>query len=124
MRDKFAYETALFIQDEWKVSERLLIKAGLRWSSFYRVGTDTILVYEDDAPIIYDPMLGQYLNGEVVDSIFYDANELVKGYSNLEPRLSIRYQLDDTRSIKASYQKINQYLHYFNTTYLFGKKIA
>jgi len=110
MRDKFAYETALFVQDEWKVSERLLIKVGLRWSSFYRVGTDTILVYEDDAPIIYDPMLGQYLNGEVVDSVFYDSNELVKGYSNLEPRLSIRYQIDESRSVKASYQKINQYL--------------
>ena len=56
-------------------------------------------------------MLGQYLNGEVTDSTFYGPNELVSSYSNLEPRLSIRYQLDDTRSIKASYQKINQYLH-------------
>ena len=110
MRDKFAYETALFVQDEWKVSERLLVKAGLRWSSFYRVGADTILVYEDDAPINYDPMLGQYLNGEVVDSVFYGANELVKSYSDLEPRLSIRYQIDESSSVKASYQKINQYL--------------
>ena len=111
MRDKFAYETALFIQDEWKVSERLLIKAGLRWSSFYRVGADTVLTYHDNSPISYDPLLGQYLNGEVTDSTFYGPNELVSSYSNLEPRLSIRYQLDDTRSIKASYQKINQYLH-------------
>ncbi|MCS5663186.1 MAG: TonB-dependent receptor, partial [Flavobacteriales bacterium] len=28
MRDKFAYEAALFLQDEWKISERLLVKAG------------------------------------------------------------------------------------------------
>jgi len=111
MRDKFAYETALFLQDEWKISERLLVKAGLRWSSFYRVGVDTILVYEDNAPINYDPMLGQYLNGEVVDSLFYGANELVKSYSDLEPRLSLRYQIDESNSLKASYQKINQYLH-------------
>jgi len=111
MRDKFAYETALFVQDEWKVSERLLVKAGLRWSSFHRMGADTILVYEDDAPIRYDSMLGQYVNGEVVDSLFYGPNDVVKSYSNLEPRLSVRYQIDESRSVKASYQKINQYLH-------------
>ena len=111
MRDNFAYETALFLQDEWKVSERLLVKAGLRWSSFHRMGADTILVYEDDAPIRYDSMLGQYVNGEVVDSLFYGPNDVVKSYLNLEPRLSVRYQIDESRSVKASYQKINQYLH-------------
>jgi len=111
MRDKFAYETALFLQDEWRVSERLLVKAGLRWSSFHRIGADTILVYEDDAPISYDSMLGQYVNGEVVDSLFYGSNDVVKAYSDFEPRLSVRYQIDESRSMKASYQKINQYLH-------------
>ena len=111
MRDKFAYETALFVQDEWKVSERLLVKAGLRWSSFYRMGSDTILVYENNAPITYDASLAQYTNGTVVDSLFYEANDLVKRYSNLEPRLSIRYQLDESNSLKASYQKMNQYMH-------------
>ena len=82
MRDKFAYETALLIQDERKVSERLLIKAGLRWSSFYRVGTDTVLKYQDNLPICYDPLLGQYLIGEVTDSTFYGPNELVN-YSSI-----------------------------------------
>ena len=110
MRDKFAYESALFIQDEWKISERLLVKAGLRWSSFYRVGVDTILSYED-GPMSYDSSLGQYLDGTVVDSSFFGANELIKSYSNLEPRFSIRYQLDEFNSLKASYQKINQYMH-------------
>ena len=111
MRDNFAYETALFLQDEWKVSERLLVKAGLRWSSFHRMGADTILVYEDNAPIRYDSILGQYVNGEVVDSLFFGPNDVVKSYLNLEPRLSVRYQIDESRSVKASYQKINQYLH-------------
>ena len=110
MRDKFAFESALFAQDEWKISERLLVKAGLRWTSFYRVGTDTILSYEND-PMTYDSSLGQYLDGTVVDSSFYGPNELIKSYSNLEPRLSLRYQLDEFNSVKASYQKINQYMH-------------
>ena len=111
MRDKFALETALYIQDEWKVSERLLVKAGLRWSSFHRLGADTILVYDNNEPIVYDSNLSQYLNGTVVDSLFYGTNDIVKSYSNWEPRLSVRYQIDESNSLKASYQKINQYLH-------------
>ena len=110
MRNKYAYENALYLQDEWKVTDRILIKAGVRWSSFYRMGTDTILVYEDDAPLNYNATVGLYENGTVVDSLFYGPNDLVKGYNGLEPRLSIRYQLDESNSIKASYQKINQYL--------------
>ena len=111
MRDKFAYENALYLQDEWKVSDRILVKAGIRWSSFYRMGTDTILVYDEDAPIYYDDQLGQYVNGIASDSLFYGPSDIVSSFSGLEPRFSIRYQLDESNSIKASYQKVNQYLH-------------
>ena len=111
MRAKHSYENALFIQDEWKVSDRILVKAGFRWSSFYRMGTDTILEYQDNASIYYDQSIGQYENGVVTDSLFYGPNDLVKGYNGFEPRLAIRYQLDESNSVKASYQKINQYLH-------------
>ena len=110
MRDKFAFESAFFLQDEWRISERLLLKTGIRWSSFSRMGSDTILVYENEAPLHYDQMLGQYVNGEVVDSLFYGDNELFNNYSAFEPRFSLRYQINESKSIKASYQKINQYL--------------
>ena len=110
MRNKFGYEPAAFIQDEWKVSERLLVKAGLRWSSFYRVGVDTMTVYAD-GPLVYDELQNIYVNGEAIDSDIYAENEIVESYNAFEPRLAIRYQLNDLSSIKASYQKINQYLH-------------
>ena len=48
---------------------------------------------------------------EKLQTLLFMVKSISDSYSNLEPRLSIRYQLDDTRSIKASYQKINQYLH-------------
>ena len=36
---------------------------------------------------------------------------MVKTYTNLEPRLSVSYQLNDASSIKASYNRNTQVLH-------------
>ena len=110
MRNKFAYEPAAFIQDEWKVSERLLVKAGLRWSSFYRVGVDTMTVYSD-TPLVYDLDQNMYVHGDSIGLDIYGRNDIVKSYNAFEPRLALRYQLNDLSSVKASYQKINQYMH-------------
>jgi len=67
-----AYETGLYIEDDYKINERLKANAGIRLSSFYV------------------------------------KNE---NYINLEPRLSLRYKIKPTFSIKASYATMNQYLH-------------
>ena len=110
MRNKFAYEPAVFIQDQWKISDRLLVKVGLRWSSFYRLGVDTMTVYAD-GPLVYDEFQNMYVNGDSIDSDIYAENEIVASYNAFEPRLAIRYKLNDLSSIKTSYQKINQYMH-------------
>ena len=99
MRNKFAYEPAAFIQDEWKVSERLLVKAGLRWSSFYRVGVDTMTVYSD-TPLVYDLDQNMYVHGDSIGLDIYGENEIVKSYNAFEPRLALRYQLNDLSSGK------------------------
>ena len=36
----------------------------------YRVGNDTVLVYQDDAPVVYDEMLGQYINELQLTNLF------------------------------------------------------
>src|SRR6266496_2621948 len=38
---KYANETALYVQDDWEISEKLKINYGLRWSSFTQVGPYT-----------------------------------------------------------------------------------
>jgi hypothetical protein len=37
-------------------------------------------------------------------------NEVIQSYDNLEPRFSASYQLNDAQSIKASYNRMTQYL--------------
>lgn len=110
MRDKFAYETGVYAQDEWAVSQRVLVKAGLRLSSFFRVGVDTITLYNED-PIYYDNLQNQYINGDSINTETYGSDDVISRFNNLEPRFSIKYQIDELSSIKASYQNINQYMH-------------
>jgi CarboxypepD_reg-like domain/TonB dependent receptor/TonB-dependent Receptor Plug Domain len=94
---KRANETALYIQDDWEISDQLKVNVGIRWSGFTQVGPYTI--YQRDA------------NRNKIDSTVYKRFEPVKTYGGLEPRLTIRYALDDENSIKAAITRNNQYIH-------------
>jgi len=94
---KYALETALYVQDEWDISGKFAINAGLRLGSFSQLGPYT--VYDKDA------------DGNKVDSLVYGNNELIKTYSGLEPRFTLRYQLNNEQSLKASVSRNFQFIH-------------
>ena len=94
---KYAREAAVYIQDDWQVSDRVDINVGLRWSGFGQVGPYTI--YQTDA------------NGNKTDSAYYGRGQNVKTYGGPEPRFTIRYLLNDQTSVKASVTRNIQYIH-------------
>ncbi len=94
---KFAHEAAAYIQDDWEVSEKVKINAGLRYSWFQQIGAYKI--YQTDE------------NGNKLDSIVYKKGQAVKSYGGWEPRLTLRYAIDDETSIKASVTRNLQYIH-------------
>ncbi len=94
---KYARETALYAQDDWDLSEKIKVNAGLRWSGFSQIGTYTI--YQTDAA------------GNHLDSTVYKSGQIVKSYGGLEPRLTVRYAIDDETSVKASATRNLQYIH-------------
>lgn len=53
-----------------------------------------------------------------LDSRKTDSKEYDKSYSNFEPRLSMRYMIDESMSIKAAYTKTYQYLHLMSNSAL------
>jgi hypothetical protein len=95
--EKYALENALYIQDDWDVSDRLKLNYGLRWSAFSQIGPYTS--YVRDA------------NQNKLDSTVYGSFERVKTWSGLEPRLTVRYALDAATSIKASVTRNLQFIH-------------
>ena len=46
-----------------------------------------------------------------MDTLRYNNNQVIHQYSGIEPRIALRYKLNDVSSIKWSYNRINQFIH-------------
>ncbi len=96
-QQKYSHEAAVYVQDDWDVSDKIKINAGLRESLFQQVGR--YKSYTTD------------VNGNRIDSVEYKKGAPVKTYFGFEPRFTIRYALDDETSIKAAITRNFQYIH-------------
>ncbi len=94
---KYAHETGAYILDDFDATPWLKINAGIRYSWFQQVGPYTSYVLDG--------------NGKPADSTHYGPGKPVKGYGGWEPRLNLRFAIDDASSIKASVSRAYQYLH-------------
>ncbi len=99
---KNARELALYIQDDWDISEKLKMNVGLRLSAFQQIGSYTH--FQRD------------VNGNKLDSTVYGPGQSVKWYGGPEPRWTMRYTLDEVSSIKASITRNIQYIHLVTNT--------
>ena len=113
---KYAFEPAVYIDAEQKISDKLTINYGLRSSMFYRLGKQEINVYANDQPVNYDNELKVYEKATPIGTKLYGRNETIATYSNLEPRLSVSYAINEAQSFKASYNRMSQYLHLISNT--------
>lgn len=113
---KYAFEPSIYISAVQEVSKRLSLSYGLRYSQFYRLGSSTVNIYENDSPLNFNTDLQIYEKATPIGTKFYDKNEVIQSYNNLEPRFSASYQLNDAQSIKASYNRMTQYLQLISNT--------
>ncbi len=88
-KPKYANEFAMYIQDDWKITDWLRVNLGLRGTLFQQTGP--------------------YFSKITSDS--FGSGEVVKTYNSLEPRLFINTTLNDVSSIKAGVTATTQYLH-------------
>lgn len=113
---KYAVENAVYASAKVDATDDLTISAGLRVSTFHRLGQDSLNVYDEQGPILYDEELGIYRSRDPIDTRSFDRSDVLENFYNLEPRLSMSYVLDDDSSVKGSYQRIAQYLHQISNT--------
>ena len=95
-------EAAAFISDSWKVNDKLLIEAGLRYSVYFALGAGIQRIYEENAP---------RNSSTRVETREYDTNEVIETYGGPEVRVSARYFLGEDLSVKASFNNTFQYIH-------------
>ncbi|HEX8562454.1 MAG TPA: TonB-dependent receptor [Flavobacterium sp.] len=102
-------ESAVYIADNFKISDKLLLDVGVRYSLFAFLGESTQRVYQPGVPLSDDTVVAEKR---------FANNEIVKTYGGFEPRIAARYFLTKNFSVKASYDKTFQYMHLLsnNTT--------
>ena len=113
---KHAFEPAIYIDAEQSISDKLSISYGLRYSMFYRLGSQNVNVYENNQAVNYNSDLKIYEKATPIGTQKYGSNEVIAKFGNLEPRLALSYSIDDKQSLKLSYNRMSQYLHLISNT--------
>jgi len=104
---KYALESGLFIENEQEISSKISLHYGVRYSHFNYMGEGKSFEFED---------AGEGKQKDVVSSQEFDQWESIQTYQNLEPRASIKYQVDEKTSLKVSYNRTAQYIHLISNT--------
>lgn len=113
---KYAVEPAIYWDVEQKLSDKWSIQYGLRYSQFIRVGSEEIFQYANDQPVIFNPQQQVYEKGEIIGTTLFGSAEKISFFDQLEPRFSASYAFNDNQSVKASYNRMVQYLHLISNT--------
>ncbi len=98
----YALDHAFYISNQQRLSDKVMLDYGVRLSIFQNLGSSDLYLYEDP---------GNNVDIQRTDTIHYGAWENIKTYVNLEPRLAVRYMIDDRQSVKLSYNRMVQNTH-------------
>lgn len=101
LQNEKATELSLYAEDEFDLSPELAVIAGLRYSAFMLLGPDAINQYPENAPRNEKTLEGTTTVGN---------NELVKSHQGLEPRVALRYEMENSSSLKMGYNRTRQYI--------------
>jgi hypothetical protein len=113
---KYALENSIYIDAEHQISKNITLSYGLRGSSFLRLGQQTLNTYANNQPVIFNPNFLIYESADPTGTVSYGRNQTIAKFDNLEPRFAVSYALNDDKSIKASYNRMTQYLHLISNT--------
>ena len=102
INNQYAHEYALYANDEYMLSDRILLNFGLRYSGFLQVGPFERTIQDDSGQI------GQVATDTIIK---YQNGEIVEHYGGLEPRFSMRYLLNSSSSLKLGFTQNYQYIH-------------
>ena len=107
MQPEKAIESAFYITDNITISPRFALDLGVRYSLYSYLGPSKIYIYQPNSP---------RTSGSVIDSLTYANNKPICWYSGLEPRLSLRFIISNSSSVKLSYNRIHQYVNLVSNT--------
>ena len=113
---KYAFEPAIYIDVEQTLSEKISVNYGLRHSSFYRLGKQEINTYSNNQPVVFNEELQIYEKATPIGTESFGRNETIASFGNFEPRIAVSFAINESEAVKASYNRMSQYLHLISNT--------
>ena len=107
VEEEKALESAIYVQDDFELGEKVAFSVGLRYNLYNYLGPKTVNEYEQYIPLSDETVIS--------DSTYQD-NEVIQEYSGFEPRASMRYSFNGTTSLKLGYNRMYQYIQVISNT--------
>lgn len=102
-----ALEPSLYLSDEYEITPRISVSAGIRGTLYTNFGPGREFRYFDNLPRTSE---------SISDTVTYGKNEIVNLYPGLDFRFSSRFILTPKSSLKIGAQRAFQYLHMISNT--------
>jgi len=102
-----ALESGVFFTHRYSPGRNLSINSGIRYSMFNYLGPHEVSTYTPGSAVTESTRTG---------STKYEAGKFIETYQGPELRVSVRYVLDPSFSVKASYNTLRQYIHLLSNT--------
>jgi len=104
---RYGAEYSAYVGNEQKLTQRLTVEYGLRLSMYTYIGSGKAYYFRDTVPNTSLPL---------ADTKTFTARQIIQKYINPEPRFSMNYNLTKSSSIKASYNRMAQYIQLISNT--------
>lgn len=107
LQTEHGLESAVYAGDDFDINDKLSFYVGLRYSIYQYLGQRDVFIYA--ANQVRE-------TNTIVDTLRYPAGKTIAMYHGLEPRLTARYLLSNTSSLKFSYNRTRQYIQMLSNT--------
>ena len=102
-----ALETALYLGDQFSISQNFSVNGGIRYTVYNFLGPSQVYQYVPGLP---------RESFTIKDTVSYPKGKIIKTYALPEIRLSARYSLTNSASLKFSFNTMAQYIHVISNT--------
>ena len=100
--DERALEGGLYIDDKFILNNFISLNVGMRLSTFYSFGPQTVL--------LYNPEYSKN-KSTITDTLNIGKGETSSRYAGPEFRVSLNFRITEKSSLKVNYNRTRQYLH-------------
>ncbi len=107
LQQERATESALFLGDQFRISEKFSVQGGVRFVYYRKTGPATVYIYQDGQP---------RRENTVIDSVQYTNGKPIANKQGPEFRFSARYLISNRASVKLSVNTLQQFIQVISNT--------